>query len=62
MPLDEQQKQQMKERRILLYESRIFELEMDAAAAKAAGDVEHAVRIDDDIAKLQAAILAVAKM
>jgi len=62
MPLDEQQKQQMKERRILLYESRTFELEMDAEAARAVGDDEHADRINEDIAKMQAAILAVAKM
>jgi hypothetical protein len=62
MPLTDKQKSEMKRNRLLLYEAKIFELEMDRVAAEAAGDLQALPAIETNIIKLKQAAVAVEKM
>lgn len=62
MRLTEEQKNKLKNNRLLLYEAKIFELEMDRTAAEAAGDMEALPNIEANIEKLKQAAAAVEKM
>lgn len=62
MELQEQVKQQrveQKKRRLLLYEARIFELQMDVAALQAVGDDEAAGKKSEEVDSIRKAYAAV---
>lgn len=62
MSLTEEMKAEMKRKRLLVYQARIYDLEMDRTAAEAAGDDEALPGIDSNIEKLRLAAAAVERM
>jgi hypothetical protein len=62
MALTDEQKKEAKERRLLIYDSRIFEQQMDLAAARAVGDDTAAAEIEKEIQNLLLAREAIEKM
>lgn len=60
--LEDKQKEKMKNNRILLYESKIFELEMDKVAAAAVADDSAITDIDLKLSQLRTACEAIKNM
>jgi len=62
MALTDEQKKKLKEQRLLIYDSRLFELEMDLTAARAYGDLDAIPGIEAEMEKLRRAREAIENM
>jgi len=60
--LTKKQRDALKKNRLTIYDTRIFEMEMDLTAAIAAGEVEAEAEIQTNLEKLRQARAAVEKM